>query len=274
MPEPVTYTRSAAAPKLCVVVDEAGGERAQAACAYARELGVPLYEPDALPAGFDVVLALTARRWELRVLRGDKALVGGHGVASELCALDTTSGPGRSLGQPLLKAVGIKRRNPYRPRVLDVTAGLGEDAWVLASVGCEVSACERNPVTYALLADGLRRAGESHPDIAGRIDLTRGEGVSVLRQTAKSDPALRPNVVYLDPMFPPGRKAAERKAMRVLRMVSGDDPDADRLLCAALEAATDRVVVKRPLHGPPLPGVAPTVCHKGKSLRFDVYPIR
>lgn len=217
---------------------------------------------------------MTDNRLELRVMRGDKALLGGHGITSDLTALDTTSGPGRSLSQPLLKAVGIKRRNPYRPTVLDATAGLGEDAWVLASMGCNVTACERNPITHALLADGLSRAMKSQPDTATRIRLAPGDGVAFMQELTGHAPAELPDVVYLDPMFPTGRKTAERKAMRVLRMISGDDTDASRLLEAALKAATHRVVVKRPRLAAPLLGPKPTVIHKGKSLRFDVYPVR
>jgi 16S rRNA (guanine1516-N2)-methyltransferase len=263
-----------APPKLCVAIDARDAQRADAASGCARELGLPLYKLDAVPADFGAALVVTDRRLELRVLRGDKALVGGRGVASELTAIDTTSGHGRSLGQPLLKAVGIKRRNPYRPAVLDATAGLGEDAWVLASVGCVVVAVERNPVTCALLADGLGRASLDAPGTAGRVSLKRADGVTALQEIAAGNADDRPDVVYLDPMFPPGRKTAERKAMRVLRLVSGDDADAGGLLAAALLAAARRVVVKRPLRADPLPGPAAAVCHKGKSLRFDVYPVR
>lgn len=273
MVNPIPPPPSTVPPSLCVVIDIAGMERMDAAFACARELGVPLYKSDALPTDFDAALVVMPQRLELRVLRGDKTLVGGRGVASELSAIDTTSGPGRSLGQPLLKAVGIKRRNPYRPRVLDATAGLGEDAWVLASVGCVVQAVERNPVIYALLADGLRRTAAIAPDTAGRISLRQTDGVTALQHIASGSHEDRPDVVYLDPMFPLGRKTAERKAMRVLRLISGDDTDAGELLAAALTAAARRVVVKRPLRGNPLPGPAPAVSHKGKSLRFDVYPV-
>ncbi len=265
--------QSAALKNLCVIIRSEITPRISAGDACAKELGVPVHELETLPERFEAALVVADLRLELRMLRGEEALIGGHGVASELATLDTKSGAGRSLGQPILKAIGIKRRNPYRPSVLDVTAGLGEDTWVMASVGCVVSACERNPVTYALLADGLRRANEADPKTAGRIDITQGDGVSVLLERSKLDRADRPDVVYLDPMFPLGRKTAERKAMRVLRMISGDDPDADRLLKAALETATNRVVVKRPLRSPPLPGPVPPVVHKGKSLRFDVYPV-
>ena len=36
----------------------------------------------------------------------------------------------------IAKAVGVK--GAYRPTVIDATAGLGQDAFVLASYGCEV----------------------------------------------------------------------------------------------------------------------------------------
>ena len=202
---------------------------------------------------------------------GEPTLVGGRPLVCDLGAIDTTSGPGRSLSQPLIKAVGIKRREPYRPRVLDVTAGLGEDAWVLASVGCTVRAYERHPVTHALLADGLMRIGDVRPEVVGRVAVKLGDGIDVLRQLSGADEIDRPDVVYLDPMFPLGRKTAERKAMRVLRMLSGNDTDADKLLIEALVVATRRVVVKRPLRAAPINGPEPTVTHKGKSLRFDVY---
>jgi 16S rRNA (guanine1516-N2)-methyltransferase len=100
-----------------------------------------------------------------------------------------------------------------------------------------------------------------------------GDGVTVLERLAGEALEDRPDVVYLDPMFPTGRKTAERKAMRVLRLISGDDLDADRLLGAALKVARRRVVVKRPLRGEALRGAEPMVMHRGKSLRFDVYGV-
>jgi 16S rRNA (guanine1516-N2)-methyltransferase len=256
---------------LCVAVEGEGQSLADAAKALAGQLALPLIDIYSPPVGCDAVVVRTAYRVEVRVLRGDKALIGGHATACDLTAIDTTSGPGRSLGQPLLKAVGIKRRDAYRPRVLDATAGLGGDAWVLASAGCDVRAIERNRITNALLEDGLRRAAMDSPDIAGRLRLESADSTEVLQLIGQGPASDRPDVVYLDPMFPLGRKTAERKAMRVLRMVSGDDPDSGELLDAALQAAAKRVVVKRPRLAACLPGPEPSVFHKGKSLRFDVY---
>lgn len=261
-------------PKLCVLVTAEDPERRAVAVAIAQTLGIPLFDQDIPPSDHGLALVQTSSRLELRVLGGDPLLAGGRATACDLTGIDTRSGPGRSLSQPLIKAVGIKRREPFRPRVLDATTGLGEDAWVLASVGCEVLAYERNPATDALLVDGLMRASKVEPETAGRMRVMHGDGIQALQALAVVAPADRPDVVYLDPMFPLGRKTAERKAMRVLRMLSGDDTDAHELLTAALSTATRRVVVKRPLRSPALQGPEPTVVHKGKSLRFDVYVTR
>ena len=59
---------------------------------------------------------------------------------------------GGGTGQMIAKAVGIQQG--VRPRVLDATAGLGKDAFVLASLGCEMSLIERQPLIGALLEDG------------------------------------------------------------------------------------------------------------------------
>ena len=67
-----------------------------------------------------------------------------------------TKGGGRH--QLIAKAVGLKPN--ISPVVIDVTAGLGKDAFVLASLGCHVTMAERNPLVRLLLEDGLRRASD------------------------------------------------------------------------------------------------------------------
>lgn len=226
--------------------------------------------------GCDLRLVVTPTRLELRVERGE--LAGGKPVYADLSKLDTTSPAGRSLNNPLFKAVGIKKGNAHRPRVMDCTAGLGEDAWLLAANGCVVDAYERQPIIAALLSDALARAAGTQPEIRNRISLHRDDAVartgclSNPPGSIKQDPNPAPDVIVLDPMFPQGRKAAERKPMRVLRMLAGDDDDADALLAEALATGVHRVAVKRPLYAPTLDaGAAPSVVHKGKAVRFDVY---
>lgn len=225
--------------------------------------------------GCDLRLVVTPTRLELRVERGE--LAGGKPVYADLSKLDTTSPAGRSLNNPLFKAVGIKKGHAHRPRVMDCTAGLGEDAWLLAANGCVVDAYEREPIIAALLSDALARAGETQPEIRNRISLHQDDAAAwtgcLSNPSEQQVPSnFAPDVIVLDPMFPQGRKAAERKPMRVLRMLAGDDDDADALLAEALATGVHRVAVKRPLYAPTLDaGAAPSVVHKGKAVRFDVY---
>ena len=171
--------------------------------------------------------------------------------------------------EPLARAVGIKGES--RPDVVDATAGLGRDGFVLASLGCQVTLLEREPVIAALLADGLERAARETDleETVARMHLVPGNARDWLSDL---DEDSRPEVVYLDPMYPHRDKSAlVKKEMRVFRALVGDDTDADGLLEAALKAARRRVVVKRPTRAEPLGGHKPSHHIPGKTTRFDVY---
>ncbi|WP_273431484.1 class I SAM-dependent methyltransferase [Chitinibacter tainanensis] len=182
---------------------------------------------------------------------------------------------GGGRGQPVAKAVGIK--GDYLPRVLDATAGLGRDAFVLASLGCQLTLIERTPVAYLLLKDGLRRAAADTQvaDIAQRMQLHFGDARSWLTELAAGSGPLAAqsfDVVYLDPMFPePGKRAKSKKDMAAFQTLIGGDPDADALLAPARQIARKRVTVKRPRLAPVLAGVKPDFCLEGDSTRFDGY---
>lgn len=176
---------------------------------------------------------------------------------------------GGGSGQPVARAIGIKGGN--RPSVVDATAGLGRDAFVLATLGCEVTLLERSPVAAALLDDALSRAAADPATaaIAARMRLVHADAADWL---AALDPAVRPDVVYLDPMFPDtGKSAAAKKDMQAFQVVIGDDTDAGKLVTAARGAAKKRVVVKRPRLGVLLGNDKPSTQLVGKSTRFDLY---
>jgi len=174
----------------------------------------------------------------------------------------------RRINQPLAKAVGIKAG--HRPRVLDATAGFGEDAFVLASLGCSVTMIERSPVIWALLDDGFRRAAENKSVgrvIKNKLQLIRGDSLEYIK---RAGPAFE--TIYLDPIFPPrSGSALNKKRMRLLKELVGSDPDAAQLLNEALVHAGKRVSVKRPLRAEPLGGLDPTFSISAKSSRYDVY---
>lgn len=178
---------------------------------------------------------------------------------------------GGGKGQSIAKAVGMNKGRV--PHVLDGTAGLGRDAFVLASLGCRVTMFERHPVVAALLEDGLQRAKQ---------DMDIGEWVSERMQLAYTSSidglagyqGELPEVVYLDPMFPHKKKSAlVKKEMRVFQSLVGADMDADALLAPALQLAQKRVVVKRPDYAPPLANKTPSTSIKTKKNRFDVYVV-
>jgi 16S rRNA (guanine1516-N2)-methyltransferase len=133
---------------------------------------------------------------------------------------------------------------------------------------------ERSPLISLLLEDGLQRArldAEVGP-IVSRMTLHAQEGVCWLNTLSEIE---RPDVIYVDPMFPHSEKSAlVKKEMRLFREVVGDDEDAEALLAAALEQARFRVVVKRPRKAPCLGGQKPGYQLEGKSGRFDIYPLK
>jgi len=169
-------------------------------------------------------------------------------------------------GEAIAKACGMQKKRDIT--VLDATAGLGRDGFVLANLGASVTLVERNPAVAALLFDGLRRAAlvpELHW-VAERMQLLHLPAERALQAHAAVD------VVYLDPMFPPREKSAlVKKEMRAFHDVVGNDVDADALLDPALQLATKRVVVKRPGYADFLAGQKPTMSVTGKNNRFDVY---
>ena len=181
---------------------------------------------------------------------------------------------GGGKNQLIGKAVGLSKG--FKPSILDMTAGLGRDAFVLASLGANVTLCESNPVVYWLLRDGIERAinhpepDSSLPDIMQRMTLIAGSS----REYLANNPKVAIDIIYLDPMFPVRTKSARvKKDMALLHELLGFENDGSDLLEPALAAATYRVVVKRPSHAPFLGNREPGFSLKGKSVRFDIYPL-
>ncbi len=176
---------------------------------------------------------------------------------------------GGGRGQPLARALGLK--HGAKPLVLDAAAGLGRDGFIIAALNCRVIMCERSPLIHALLADGLRRALEDEElaPTAGRIRLYRGDSQILIPGLTDNE---IPQVVYLDPMFPPRRKSAlVKNEMRVLQAVAGEDSDSAGLLNAAVQAGCQRLVCKRPAQAACLGGRRPDFSVKTPKHRFDVY---
>ena len=175
------------------------------------------------------------------------------------------SGGGRR--QALPRAAGFSKGRT--PRVVDATAGLGRDAFLLASLGAKVTLVERSPEIYALLRDAMTRAieaGGGAAEAVARMTLVLGDSKALL-------PDLAAEVVLVDPMHPPRRGSAlVKQEMRLLRALVGADEDALDLMRAALRAASKRVVLKWPLHAEPMADLPPPSHQiRGKTTRYDVF---
>ncbi|MCS3425645.1 16S rRNA (guanine1516-N2)-methyltransferase [Rahnella sp. BIGb0603] len=243
---------------VCLLCEEGADEGALSVLAQRWNL---TSDPDAMMA-----LVLTPERLELR--KRDEPKLGAIFVdfAGGTMAHRRKFGGGR--GEAVAKAVGIK--GSYLPDVVDATAGLGRDAFVLASLGCKVRMLERNPVVAALLDDGLARGyrdAEIGPWLRERMTLLHASSL-----TALSELSPKPEVVYLDPMYPHKQKSAlVKKEMRVFQGLVGPDEDADGLLEPARRLATKRIVVKRPDYAPPMADIAAQAAVITKNHRFDIY---
>ena len=174
---------------------------------------------------------------------------------------------GGERGHPLVKAAGLKKDR--FPVIVDATAGLGRDAFLLASAGANVTMLERSAEVHELLKNALARAAAESPELAevtSRMTLIHGDARHLL-------PALAPDVVIVDPMHPPRRNTAlVKEEMRLLSGIVGADEDSDELMRIALASARERVVLKWPLRAAALLA-APKPSHQfaGKTVRYEVF---
>lgn len=184
---------------------------------------------------------------------------------------------GGGKNQPLARAIGLT--SAHLPKVLDATAGMAGDGFVLASLGCEVTLIERSPIISALIKDALQRALDAKNtdseilEIISRMQLVNADSGDYLNQA-------RPeiDVVYMDPMYPEKKKkAAVKKEMQALQQILGPDQDSYKLLNAALHSARERVVVKRPAKAPIIElenDILPNTAISSPNTRYDIYVIK
>lgn len=204
---------------------------------------------------------------ELRRDERGLTLVGaGMELRADLAGMARRLRPGALSRELLVRAARV--RGAEAPTAVDATAGLGEDALLLAAAGFSVTLFEKDPAIAALLRDALERAA-AVPELAGavgRMRLEETDSVAALRELPQP-----PDVVYLDPMFPERRKsAAVRKKFQLLHLLERPCEDESALLDAALAAGPRKVVIKRPPKGPRLAGARPSYALTGKAVRYDV----
>jgi len=174
---------------------------------------------------------------------------------------------GKGRGQNLAKAVGFKF-NKNRT-IIDATAGLGYDAFILASLGANVTLIERSEKIYNLLKTAISEAklyGGEISKIVNRMNLLFGDSKDIL-------PNIAPEVILIDTMYKDRKKSAlVKNDMRLVREVVGSDSDHVELINVALNNASKRVVIKQPRYAETLDNIK-GCSHQilGKTIRYDVY---
>ena len=152
---------------------------------------------------------------------------------------------------------------------IDATAGMGEDAFLLAAYGYRVTLFEQDPVVAVLLKDALRR-GRKHPvlkDIVARMELIEANSIDYMKKLVESV-----DVIYLDPMFPERQKSSLiNKKLQLIQKLEPPCSDEEELFAAAEAAPHGKIIVKRPLKSPNLAGRVPNHTINGKAIRYDCY---
>jgi len=181
---------------------------------------------------------------------------------------------GGGRGQAIAKAIGMK--SGATPSVLDTTAGMAGDAFVLATLGCSMTLLERSPIIFALIEDALERAtlNESfEPILKQGFKIINRDANDYIKEQLSTEVS-PPDVIYIDPMYPHKKKSAlVKKEMQILQRLHGEDDNAAELLGNALLYAKKRVVVKRPIQAETVSEKKPSTCIKSKKTRYDIYTI-
>lgn len=178
----------------------------------------------------------------------------------------------RLAGELIVKASGIMKMSAdpgKRPLAIDATAGLGEDSLLLAAAGYRVIMFEKDPVIAALLKDTLIRAADisGMKEAVSRMELREENSICGMKMIGE-----KPDLVFLDPMFPERRKSAlVKKKLQLIQRLEKPQEAEDELFKAALAVCPERIIVKRPLKGPYIAGIKPSNSVSGKQIRYDCY---
>jgi 16S rRNA (guanine1516-N2)-methyltransferase len=174
---------------------------------------------------------------------------------------------GGGRGQDIAKAMGF--RNGNTPTIIDATAGLGRDSFLLASLGAQVTMIERSEKMHMLLEQGMERAfneGGQFREIIERMTLLKGDAKDII-------PTLTAEAILIDPMHPERKNSAlVKQDLRQVRDIVGSDEDAADLVRLTIMPAQKRVVLKWPAKADPIEGVQ-KCSHQilGKTTRYDVF---
>lgn len=176
--------------------------------------------------------------------------------------------PNNLNGEILVRAAKGKGAGGAGLFAIDATAGMGEDALLLAAAGFTVHLYEKDPIIAALLSDSVSRARNipELSDAVSRMTVIEGDSIEALKHLDT-----HVDVILLDPMFPKREKSGLiKKKFQLIQQLEKPCDDEVELLEAAITAHPSKIVIKRPAKGPFLAGRKPSYSINGKSIRYDV----
>ena len=241
-----------------------------AANALAKQLGLPFNDNG----------AASDDNWCLLVSAEQRTLIRPDGAKMNI---DFTQGKAAlrqaqpSKDQSLVRALGLHKLNEAQRRsihVIDATAGLGQDGWIIACQGCKTTLLEQSSLVAAMLHHAIEYAARQ-PTLASIANHVEVINVRSQDYLAQADNVIKPDIIYLDPMFPSKKKQAKvKKGMQFLQALL-PETDNRHLLKHALDAATNRVVVKRPTGADVIAGTenwgGQLTTVETDATRFDIY---
>lgn len=159
--------------------------------------------------------------------------------------------------QLLFKAMGSPKS---KLKILDCTAGFGEDSLWFAAMGHYSHMQERNPVLFCFLANALKRMRSFREQLSlSYLDSQNSEQIENF------------DIVYYDPFFQKKKSAKTKKNMQLMGdLFHDDDLDAEKVAQNLFDNCRTRLIIKRADKAPVLIK-NPTYEIKGKTVRYDIY---
>lgn len=156
-------------------------------------------------------------------------------------------------------------------KAIDATAGMGEDAFLLAAQGYEVT-LYRAESGRCCPFERRTAARKEYPilkEIAARMKLVEGDSVECMSKLL--DPV---DVIYLDPMFPARQKSSLiNKKLQLIQKLEPPCSEETDLFDAAIKATPEKIIVKRPLRSEFPCRRKPSYTLNGKAIRYDCYTL-
>lgn len=169
------------------------------------------------------------------------------------------------INQDLFRAVGI---NKDTKTIVDTTAGLGKDSFLFSLYGTNIIMLEQNSLIYNITKDAINRAvnNKELSNFVKKIQFFNCNSIDFLKNND-----VKPDCVYLDPMFPKTNKnALSKKEMQIFHNLAfyGNN---EELFNVSMEKTKNRVVIKRKINSEYLVNKEPDFKIKGRVIRFDIY---